>query len=74
HHLETSENAMDFETAEGIHGCRNEIMHKKDLNLQEEDFNSDDDLSEDGQSRQKAEKRRAKKKVSSLSPGTSCVV
>ncbi|XP_071987465.1 uncharacterized protein [Engystomops pustulosus] len=53
---------MDFETAEGIHGCRNEIMHKKDLNLQEEDFNSDDDLSEDGQSRQKAEKRRAKKK------------
>ncbi|XP_044153366.1 tetratricopeptide repeat protein 31-like isoform X2 [Bufo gargarizans] len=53
---------MDFETAEGIHGCRNEIMHKKDLNLQEEEINSDDDLLEDGQSRQKAEKRRAKKK------------
>ncbi|XP_075698486.1 uncharacterized protein LOC142663619 [Rhinoderma darwinii] len=53
---------MDFETAEGIHGCRNEIMHKKDLNLQEEEINSDDDLSEDGQSRQKADKRRAKKK------------
>ncbi|XP_073408924.1 uncharacterized protein [Dendrobates tinctorius] len=60
-HLETSENAMDFETAECIHGCRKEIMHKKDLNLQEEDINSDD-LSEDGQSRLKAEKRRAKKK------------
>ncbi|KAM3912573.1 uncharacterized protein RB166_018062 [Leptodactylus fuscus] len=53
---------MDFETAEGIHGCRNEIMHKKDLNLQVDEINSDDDLSEDGQSRQKAEKRRAKKK------------
>lgn len=62
HHLEISENAMDFESAEGIHGCRNEIMHKKDLNLQEEEINSDDDLSEDGQCRQKAEKRRAKKK------------
>ncbi|XP_053306301.1 tetratricopeptide repeat protein 31-like [Spea bombifrons] len=54
---------MDFETAEGICGCRNEIMQRKDLNLQEEEFDSDDDdLSEDSQSRQKAEKRRAKKK------------
>ncbi|XP_056385027.1 stress-induced-phosphoprotein 1-like isoform X1 [Hyla sarda] len=53
---------MDFENVKGIHGCRNEIMHKKDLNLQEEEINTDDDLSEDGQSRIKAEKRRAKKK------------
>ncbi|KAM4702823.1 uncharacterized protein WCC33_011350 [Rhinophrynus dorsalis] len=53
---------MDFETAAGIRGCRNEIMHRKDLNLQEEEINSDDYLSEDSQSRQKAEKRRAKKK------------
>ncbi|XP_069835025.1 uncharacterized protein [Dendropsophus ebraccatus] len=53
---------MDFENVKGIRSCRNEIMHKKDLNLQEEEINSDDDLSEDGQSRQKAEKRRAKKK------------
>ncbi|XP_063818362.1 stress-induced-phosphoprotein 1-like isoform X2 [Pseudophryne corroboree] len=61
HHLETSENAMDFETAESTRGCRNEIMHRKDLNLQEEEIDSDD-FSEDGQSKQKAEKRRAKKK------------
>lgn len=32
--------------------------------LKEEDINSDDELSEDGQTRQKAERRRAKKKVS----------
>ncbi|KAM4636282.1 uncharacterized protein O3C94_017457 [Discoglossus pictus] len=62
HHLETSENAMDFENSSGNHGCRNEIMHRKDLNLQEEEINSDDYLSDDSQSRQKAEKRRAKKK------------
>lgn len=55
---------MDFETAAGIRGCGNEIMQRKDLNLQEEELDSDDDddLSEDSQSRQKAEKRRAKKK------------
>ncbi|KAM8923941.1 tetratricopeptide repeat protein 31 isoform 2-T2 [Pelodytes ibericus] len=53
---------MDFETAAGTRACRNEIMQRKDLNLQEEEFDSDDDLSEDSQSRQKAEKRRAKKK------------
>ncbi|KAE8590674.1 hypothetical protein XENTR_v10018153 [Xenopus tropicalis] len=53
---------MDFETAAGIRGCRNEIMHRKDLNLQEEELHSDDFLSEDSQSKQKAEKRRAKKK------------
>lgn len=53
---------MDFETSEGNRGCRNEIMHRKDLNLQEEEINSDDELSDDGQTRQKAEKRRAKKK------------
>ncbi|XP_018080770.1 tetratricopeptide repeat protein 31 isoform X4 [Xenopus laevis] len=53
---------MDFESAAGIRGCRNEIMHRKDLNLQEEELHSDDFLSEDSQSQQKAEKRRAKKK------------
>lgn len=53
---------MDFETSEGNRSCRNEIMQRKDLNLQEEDINSDDELSEDGQTRQKAERRRAKKK------------
>ncbi|CAH2322995.1 tetratricopeptide repeat 31 isoform X1 [Pelobates cultripes] len=53
---------MDFETAAGIRGCRNEIMQRKDPNLQEEEYDSDDDLSEGSQFRQKAEKRRAKKK------------
>ncbi|XP_068111150.1 tetratricopeptide repeat protein 31 [Hyperolius riggenbachi] len=49
---------MDFEAAES--DCRSDIMHRKDLNLQEEEIDSDS--SDDGQTRQKAERRRAKKK------------